>query len=85
MSLTNGWTGGQYSLFRAILGLYLAAHFTSLAPWSAELFSERGMLADASASPLAILFPNVLAWFDPPWFVTALVACSSASSKRLTA
>jgi len=85
VSLTSGWTGGQYSLFRAILGLYLAVHFANLLPWGAELFSNRGMLADAAASPLAFLFPNVLAWFDPPWFVTALLAAAAGASLLLAA
>jgi predicted DCC family thiol-disulfide oxidoreductase YuxK len=83
VSLTNGWTGGQYSLFRAALGVYLAAHFGNLVPWGAELFSNRGMLADARDSPLAILFPNVLALFDPPWFVTVLLLAAAAASLLL--
>lgn len=85
MSLTNGWTGGQYSLFRALLGLYLAVHFASLIPWAGELFSWSGMIPDAAASPLAFLFPNVLAWFDPPWMVHALLAAGIASSLLLAA
>lgn len=85
MSLSNGWTGGQYSLFRAILGLYLAVHFASLIPWGAELFSREGMIADASASPLAILFPNVLAWLDPPWLVVTFLAIGLAGSLLLAA
>jgi len=83
VSLTNGWTGGQYSLFRAILGLYLAVHFASLIPWGAELFSSVGMIGDASASPLAILFPNVLAWLDAPWLVAILLAVGAAGSLLL--
>jgi predicted DCC family thiol-disulfide oxidoreductase YuxK len=85
LSLSNTWTGGQYSLFRAILGLYLAAHFASLIPWGAELFSNAGMMPDARASPLAILFPNVLAWIDAPWLVTALLALGAAGSLLLAA
>jgi predicted DCC family thiol-disulfide oxidoreductase YuxK len=85
VSLSNGWTGGQYSLFRAILGLYLAAHFANLVPWGAELFSSAGMIPDASASPLARLFPNVLGWFDHPWLVTALLLAGTAGSLLLAA
>jgi len=48
----NGWTGGQHSVFRALFGLYLLIHFVGLLPWSSELFSNRGVLPDASASPL---------------------------------
>src|SRR5207245_3602172 len=54
----NGWTGGQYSLFRAVFGLYLFVHFVELVPWGAELFSNRGVLPHAAASPLIHLFPN---------------------------
>ena len=42
----NGWTGGQYSLFRFIFGAYLAFHFAHLVPWGAEMYSERGVLPE---------------------------------------
>src|SRR5260221_4598016 len=71
--MTSGWTGGQYSVFRVVFGAYLCVHFLSLAPWGPELFSDRGMLPDASASPLAFAFPNVLTIFDSPAFVTSLL------------
>lgn len=80
MSLANGWTGGQYSLFRAIFGAYLFAHFAHLLPWSAELFSSRGMLPDASASPLYPLYPNVLFALDAPGVVAALIFVGLALS-----
>jgi hypothetical protein len=38
------------------------------------------MLPEASASPLAFLFPNVLSAFDPPAFVTALLVLAAAAS-----
>jgi predicted DCC family thiol-disulfide oxidoreductase YuxK len=78
--MKNGWTGGQYSLVRAVFGLYLFLHFAQLIPWAAELFSRRGVLADGSASPLLHLFPNVLALWDGPIFVTGLVAVAAALS-----
>ena len=71
--MKNGWTGGQYSLFRVALGLYLLWHFAALLPWGAELFSSRGVLADGTQSPLLLAFPNVLALWDGPGFVTALL------------
>jgi predicted DCC family thiol-disulfide oxidoreductase YuxK len=74
--MNNGWTGGQYSVFRACLGAYLVVHFTYLLPWAADVFSSAGMLPDASLSPLARIFPNILGWFDHPVFVAAL--CGSA-------
>ncbi len=71
--MSNGWTGGQYSLFRAAFGAYLLVHFAELLPWADELFSSGGALPQAEASPLAFLFPNVLSLFDPPWFVWAML------------
>lgn len=76
----NQWTGGQYSAFRAIFGAYLFVHFAQLTPWGAEVFSNHGMLPDGAASPLLRLFPNVLALYDAPTFVTALLVIASVAS-----
>src|SRR6266404_1651987 len=81
--MKNGWTGGQYSTFRILLGCYLLQHFLALLPWGGELFSNRGALARASASPLIHLFPNVLAIWDQPGFVTFLVVVGALSSAFL--
>lgn len=78
-----GFTGGQYSLWRAFFGTYLAVHFAMLVPFGAEVFSSAGMLPDASLSPLARLFPNVLALHDSPAFVTALLAAAALASAAL--
>jgi predicted DCC family thiol-disulfide oxidoreductase YuxK len=78
MSLTHGWTGGQYSLFRVLLGGYLLQHFVYLLPWGTEMFSSRGVLPDAGASPLIYLFPNVLAVADSPAVVTVLLSSAAA-------
>jgi predicted DCC family thiol-disulfide oxidoreductase YuxK len=83
--MNNGWTGGQYSLVRAAFGAYLFVHFVQLAPWAAELFSNRGVLPDGQASPLLRLFPNVLALWDGPVFVTALVVAAAGLSLLLAA
>jgi predicted DCC family thiol-disulfide oxidoreductase YuxK len=85
VSLSNGWTGGQYSVFRALFGLYLAVHFVSLLPWGGELFSREGMVPEATTSPLAWLFPNLLTWLDAPWTVTLLLAVGAAGSLLLMA
>jgi len=79
----NGWTGGQYSLFRALLGAYLAVHLAMLLPWGTELFSSQGVLPDATLSPLARAFPNVLALHDAPWFVSALLGLGLLASALL--
>ncbi len=78
MSLSNGWTGGQYSLFRAVLGTYLFVHFVQLVRWGAEVFSNAGMLPAAELSPLYPLFPNLLFVFDGPWLVTGLLVVATA-------
>jgi len=80
MRLDNGWSGGQYSLFRLLFGCYLCVHFLALVPWGAELFSRSGALPDGAASPLLHLFPNVLALYDTPAFVTLLLLCGAALS-----
>jgi predicted DCC family thiol-disulfide oxidoreductase YuxK len=78
--MKNSWTGGQYSLARLILGTYLFAHFAYLTPWARELFSDSGVLPDGSASPLLHLFPNILALWDGPVFVTALLIAAAGLS-----
>jgi predicted DCC family thiol-disulfide oxidoreductase YuxK len=80
MRSENQWTGGQYSVFRAIFGTYLFVHFAQLMPWGAEMFSNRGMLPDGAASPLLRLFPNILALYDAPAFVMALLVFAAGSS-----
>jgi len=78
--VSNGWTGGQYSVYRAIFGLYLLLHFAALLPWGTELFSNQGLLPEASLSPLTRAFPNLLACFDSPPVVTALLTLAMVSS-----
>lgn len=82
--MNNQWTGGQYSLFRLLLGAYLIVHFLHLLPWAAELFSANGMIADADMSPLLKLFPNVLAVVDTPVFTVALVASGAVAAVFFT-
>jgi predicted DCC family thiol-disulfide oxidoreductase YuxK len=83
--MKNGWTGGQYSLFRVLFGCYLLQHFLSLLPWGAELFSNRGALPNGSTSPLIHLFPNLFAICDKPGFVTGLLILGSVLSVLLAA
>lgn len=66
-----------------LFGAYLCVHFLHLAPWAAEVYSNRGALPDAADSPFALLFPNILAWFDPPWFVTGVALVAAAASVLL--
>ncbi len=83
LSMKNGWTGGQYSLFRAVFATYLCVHFLQLLPWGAELFSNQGVLPQATASPLIHLFPNVLAVWDSPGVVTALLALGRRAERAV--
>mgnify|MGYP003631368400 FL=1 len=64
------WTGGQYSLFRGLLGAYLCVHFLVLIPWGAEVFSSAGVLPDGALSPLFGIFPNLFHVADTPAFVS---------------
>lgn len=72
--MKHGVTGGQYSLARGLFGAYLFVHFSMLAPWAAELFSNEGVISNGRDSPLLLLFPNVLALADSPAFATGFVA-----------
>jgi predicted DCC family thiol-disulfide oxidoreductase YuxK len=78
--MKNGWTGGQYTIFRVLFGAYLFVHFAQLTPWAAEVFSSGGSLPVASASPLLHFFPNVLATWDSPAFVTWFTAAGAGLS-----
>jgi predicted DCC family thiol-disulfide oxidoreductase YuxK len=77
MPLKNGWTGGQYSVYRVLFGLYLFVHFVRLIPWGREVFSNAGVLPNASVSPLLHLFPNVLALWDGPAVIASLLILGS--------
>lgn len=76
----NGWTGGQYSLFRMLFGAYLFVHFAYLSFWASDIFSNVGMLPDAALSPLIKAFPNPLAVFDTPLVVTGLSVCGAIAA-----
>ncbi len=74
---TIGWTGGQYSLYRVILGLYLLVHFLHLLPWAGEMFSSAGMLPVAADVPTMHAFPNLFWLHDGPWFTQAVLIVAS--------
>jgi predicted DCC family thiol-disulfide oxidoreductase YuxK len=78
--MKNGWTVGQYGLFRWVFGAYLFVHFLQLVPWGGELFSNRGVLPLASSSPVIYLFPNILALCDTTEFVTLLLVLATGLS-----
>lgn len=77
----SAWTGGQYSLYRALLGAYLVVHFAMLLPYGGEVFAHGGLVADGALSPLFGVVPNPLQLADGPFAVAALlllgVACGA--------
>ena len=80
MQIKNGWTNGQYAIYRVTFGLYLLQHFLGLLPWGGELFSSAGILPDGSFSPLIHLFPNILALWDSPIFVESCLCVGAVLS-----
>ena len=71
--MKNGWTGGQYSLVRAALGVYLCIQFVSLIPSMREGFEQTPPLG-----PSALFFlPNVLAFADIATPLVIAVAIAS--------
>jgi predicted DCC family thiol-disulfide oxidoreductase YuxK len=84
MQMNNGWTRGQFLVFRVVFGLYLVYHFLSLLPWGAELFSSQGVLPQGAMSPLFHLFPNVFLLSDAPHFVRACLVVAAVFSLLLT-
>ncbi len=78
--MSNGWTANQYRLLRALLGIYLFAHFAQLLPWAGDIFSNAGMLPNAAQSPLFGIVPNLLALADTPGFVVGLIVAGGIAS-----
>jgi predicted DCC family thiol-disulfide oxidoreductase YuxK len=76
----NGWTSGQYSVYRILLGGYLLQHFVGLLPWGSELFSSKGVLTPAAVSPLWHAFPNIFWLADSPLFVGAVLTAGALLS-----
>ncbi|HUI52256.1 MAG TPA: DCC1-like thiol-disulfide oxidoreductase family protein [Terriglobales bacterium] len=84
MQLKNGWTSGQFRIWRVCFGLYLFYHFAGLLPWGPELFSSRGALPQGGLSPLFHLFPNIFLISDQPLFVQGCLAAGAVLSVLLT-
>jgi predicted DCC family thiol-disulfide oxidoreductase YuxK len=80
MQLKNGWTIGQFRIWRFCFGLYLLVHFASLLPGGAEIFSSQGVLPRGTLSPLFHLFPNIFLLGDSRLFVTSCLAAASVAS-----
>ena len=50
------YPSAQFAVFRVLLGIFLAAHFATLAPFGNEIYGRAGMFASSGLSP----FPNIL-------------------------
>ncbi|HEV7768560.1 MAG TPA: DCC1-like thiol-disulfide oxidoreductase family protein [Thermoanaerobaculia bacterium] len=72
--MKTGWTGGQYSIVRAIFGAYLFIHFVALIPHAHEVFEQ---ILPRDASPLLRLFPNILAFADVAMPLVVIAAIAS--------
>jgi len=82
--MSESWTGGQYSIFRGLLGAFLVVHFALLLPYGAEVFGAGGVLATAGLSPYIGALTNPLAWFDSPGAVTALLTLGVLAGVAVT-
>jgi len=71
--MASSWTGGQYSAYRALFGLYLGVHFSMLLPYAGEVFAAGGSVAHAGLSPLYGVLPNPLWVSDEALAVSALL------------
>src|SRR5262249_28080136 len=77
MSRSNGWTGGEDSLFRILFGSYLLVNFLRL------LAGGPGVFTGAEAL-LPERFPNVLALSDSPAVGSAVALAGIALSVLFT-
>lgn len=83
MSPQSPWSPWLYSVARFVLGAYLTVHFGALIPWAPELFSNTGIMQDATASPILHAFPNVLALWDSPFITSAMAITGTVLSVSL--
>jgi predicted DCC family thiol-disulfide oxidoreductase YuxK len=86
LSATKNVPPLQFTLFRVLFGLYLLQHFLYLLPWSGEIFSNAGVLADPRLNATHGLLPNPLAtaWGGTPAFVTGFIGLLAALSLAFT-
>jgi predicted DCC family thiol-disulfide oxidoreductase YuxK len=75
--MSESWTGGQYSVYRALLGAFIIVHFAMLLPYGAEVFGSGGLLASASLSPYIGVLPNPLAHLDSAAAITAFLSAGA--------
>ena len=88
MLVSNGWTGGQYSLFRAIFGAYLFVLFVRPLWRVGSFFCQSTVLQStvllAPPDPLGFLLPNMWKLWNTPVFVISLLVIAAGLSVLLT-
>lgn len=77
------WTGGQYSIYRALIGAYLVVHFAMLLPYGSEVFGRGGLVGDGALSPLFGVLPSPLQLDDGPVAVASLLVLGLACGVAL--
>jgi predicted DCC family thiol-disulfide oxidoreductase YuxK len=78
--MTNSWTGGQYSLFRALFGAHLFVQLVHLIRGGTGIFSDAGLRAETSLGPVLRYFPNPLFVWDSPTAVRSLLTIAAMAS-----
>jgi len=79
-SAGSTWTGGQYSLVRALFGAWLLFGALRLLPWEARFEELPFVYPPDHSSSVLDSFVNVFWWNREPWVVTsALAICAIAS------
>jgi len=63
----------QFAFFRIILGLFLAISFLRLIPYASELWSDHGMIPNASTNLTYGWFPDILNHYDSPFMVYCFI------------
>ena len=74
----------QFALFRIVFGTFLTWHFIALIPYGAELFSNEGIISDASLNPTYGFFPNHLYLWDSPLVVALTLGTAVLASITFT-
>lgn len=82
-SAGSAWTGGQYSVVRALVGVWLSWRFARLFPWD-PLRLEPGPQALAKeAHPLLQHLPNLFDWSASSAFATTVICIGAAAGLSL--
>jgi len=64
-----GYTGGQYSIVRVAIGLFLLLYLFLQLPMATTYYSNQGLLHDGKAAFILRVIPNVLSLSDQPQFI----------------